>query len=276
MLQIKSDLPKETRDEIDRILAIPSGQRTNKENSFLTALDSYMTNEIIEKDSSGLILKAAGETVPTGNGFKKGAIFIKKDASESVLYQNEGDETTCSFVPISEKKGGTPVNAVAALSTLTSTNTNATAGKKVVIGSVEYTFVDALTTDPAAVPYEVLIGNDADATLANLVAAINGAEGEGSTYGTGTEAHPDVEAGTISAHAFDVTAKVSGEIGNQIAVSTDEATLSFDDETLLGGVDGTVAKKGSILVDESYLYVAIDDNSVADANWRRISVGVVY
>lgn len=46
--------------------------------------------------------------------------------------------------------------------------------------------------------------------------------------------------------------------------------------SLATGVDGTVAVKGQVYADDTYLYVAKDDNSVSDNNWRRISLGSVY
>jgi hypothetical protein len=111
---------------------------------------------------------------------------------------------------------------------LTSDNTQVTAGKKVTIGEIIYTFVSALTTDPAAIPYEVLIGADADTTLGNLKAAINGEAGEGTKYGTGTVAHPDVTCGAVTAHAVTVTAKVAGLAGNLIAKAEDDDHLDWD------------------------------------------------
>lgn len=55
----------------------------------------------------------------------------------------------------------------------------------VTVGSVTYTFKTALTSP--AVAGEVLIGADAESTAENLIAAINGEEGAGTTYSTGTE-----------------------------------------------------------------------------------------
>lgn len=86
-------------------------------------------------------------------------------------------------------------------------------------------------------PYSVLIGVDADTTLANLKAAINGAAGEGTTYSTGTEASPDVTCGNVTAHAVTVTAITPGLAGNLIAKAEDSAHLDWDGtgETLTGG-----------------------------------------
>jgi hypothetical protein len=55
----------------------------------------------------------------------------------------------------------------------------------VTVGDATYTFKTALTTP--AVAGEVLIGADATESAENLIAAINGEEGAGTTYSTGTE-----------------------------------------------------------------------------------------
>lgn len=141
--------------------------------------------------------------------------------------------------PISPTKLNFPMNEADSYASgvLTSDNTQVTAGKKVTIGEAIYTFVAALTTDPATIPYEVLIGADADETLANLKAAINGEEGEGTLYGEGTVANADVTCGAVTAHAITVTAKVAGLAGNLIAKAEDDAHLDWDGtgEFLTGG-----------------------------------------
>jgi len=81
--KLKTQLPRTTQDEIDRIQAIATGLRNTTETNFLTALRDYLYNEVILEDSADRIVIAAGITVPTGDsGFKKGAVFIKKDASD--------------------------------------------------------------------------------------------------------------------------------------------------------------------------------------------------
>ncbi len=76
--------------------------------------------------------------------------------------------------------------------------------------------------------YAVLIGADADESLTNLRSAINGTAGEGTTYSTGTEAHPDVTCGAVTAHAVTVTAIVLGLAGNLIAKAENDAHLDWD------------------------------------------------
>lgn len=75
-----------------------------------------------------------------------------------------------------------------------------------------------------------------------------------------------------------LTADVAGILGNNIALADTMANGAFTAAAikLSGGINGTVGLAGSTMVDATYLYTAIADNGVADANWRRIAVGAVY
>lgn len=107
-------------------------------------------------------------------------------------------------------------------------------------------------------------GSGADCSAADGVTAIVAAitaldtEGVGAVDGTG-----DV---------VELTADVAGVLANLIATTEACANASFATVTLEGGIDGTVAKAGAIRVDASYLYVPLADNTVADANWCRLSI----
>lgn len=41
---------------------------------------------------------------------------------------------------------------------------------------------------------------------------------------------------------------------------------------LNNGADGTVGSQWEIRVDDSYIYIAADDNTVADANWKKVAI----
>jgi len=84
--------------------------------------------------------------------------------------------------------------------------------------------------------------------LNNLAAAINGADGEGTAYSTGTVAHPLVTAGEVSNGAFTVTASSVGFAGNVDSTSSD-AHLTWGAGTLIGGIDAAVAN--DVLIGES-------------------------
>lgn len=116
-------------------------------------------------------------------------------------------------------------------------------GSQITIGDVTYTFKTALTTDPATVPNEVLIGaGDAEA-LDNLKSAINATAGEGTTYSTGTVAHPDVVATDNAATTQKVVARVPGTAVNSKATTSLDATLSWPAATL---GDGTGASNPGV------------------------------
>lgn len=119
--------------------------------------------------------------------------------------------------------------------TITSDATAPSNGDTVTIGSTVYTFRTELTTVPAAVPYEVLIGVSAAAALDNLKAAINADAGAGSTYGTGTVAHTTVEATTNTNTTQLVVARTAGADGNAIATTETSSHLSWGATSLAGG-----------------------------------------
>jgi hypothetical protein len=120
----------------------------------------------------------------------------------------------------------------AATGTLTAAS-NPSNNDTVTIGSRTYTFKTSLT--PTA--NEVLIGVDASASLDNLIAAINGAAGAGTTYASGTTAHANVTAAAGTGDTMDVTAKVAGTAGNAIATTETGTNLSWGSATLTGGVN---------------------------------------
>lgn len=206
-----------------------------------------------------------GDQIITGNLILGGGI---KNATEI-----EAEKVTTEVIGLPEK---TPVNAVAASGKLVSTGTRVSDGEKVTIGTTVYTFKTALTNP--AVAYEVLIGANTGAQATNLVAAIMGTAGAGTTYGTGTVAHTLVSAAVADTDDVALTAKTKGVAGNAIATSDDSDQLSWAEtaETLEGGIDGTVGVTNEICADDSYLYHCIGANTITGANWRRIARGNVY
>lgn len=127
--------------------------------------------------------------------------------------------------------------SVAATSTLTSNNTNVANNDTVVINGRTYTFKTNLTASTTA--NEVKIGADADASLLNLIHAINNTGTPGTDYGSLTTINADVSAASsVTAHAFLVTAKVAGTAGNAITTTTPVgATLSWTGATLANGAN---------------------------------------
>lgn len=93
-----------------------------------------------------------------------------------------------------------------------------------------YTYVAALTA-----AYQVLIGANAPASAANLVAAINAGPGSGTVYGTGTLANADVTAVLLPSNQVEVTASTPGTVGNALASTKSSAVMSWAHTTLTGG-----------------------------------------
>jgi len=112
------------------------------------------------------------------------------------------------------------------------------------------------------------LGTGTDCPAANaitaLVAAINANDTEGVTAADG------------AGDTVVLTADVAGVLGNSIATTETLSNGAFGAATLAGGVDGTIAIRSKFLMDDSYLYVCLDGNTIADKNWRRISLGPAF
>ena len=122
-----------------------------------------------------------------------------------------------------------------------------TANDTVTIADKTYKFVSALSA-----ANDVKLGSDAAGTIANLTAAINGAAGEGTTYGTGTVANAYVAA-TAGSGKVALEAKQAGAAGNAIALSASFTSASNEVVPFSGGADaGAAAKIGcAFTVDSS-------------------------
>lgn len=159
---------------------------------------------------------------------------------------------------------------VAATGTLTASG-NAANNDTVTIGTQTYTFKTVLT----GAANEVFIGVNASTSLDNLIAAINGAAGAGTTYGTGTEANTDVTALAGALDTIDVTAVIAGASGNLIASTEVSATLSWGGATLASGVGVNFIDMG--LIAGEWIFVGGDaatDQFATDANngFKRVRV----
>lgn len=106
-------------------------------------------------------------------------------------------------------------------------------GEQIVIGADTYTFNTVL-----GAAYSVLIGVDEDETLDNLIAAVEGAAGIGTIYGTGTVANADAAAEPLPGAIARVVALVPGTSGNSLAFTTNvTGAIISGAGTLTGGVD---------------------------------------
>lgn len=147
---------------------------------------------------------------------------------EAVKYQNDS-KLEQAVIYAEQHASLTP--GAQATGTLTSDATAPSDGETVVIGGVTYTYKTTLT----GAAFEVLIGANAAAALTNLKSAINASAGAGTTYGTGTTAHPSVTATTSTSTTQVVQAIAAGTPGNAITTIETSAHLSWGGATLSGG-----------------------------------------
>jgi hypothetical protein len=76
-----------------------------------------------------------------------------------------------------------------------------------------------------------------------------------------------------------VTAAVKGVVGNLIALTelaTGTAVSSVTADKIDGGIDGTVGVANETCANATDFFHCITTNTIADANWRKISLGSAY
>jgi hypothetical protein len=118
--------------------------------------------------------------------------------------------------------------------TLTSTNVNVSNNDTVTIGGKVYTFKTALTP----LEGEVLIGASADASLLNLIRALNHTGTPNTDYKVAAvDANVGADAAVSAAHSFQVYEKV-GAASPGVAVSATAVTLSWNAANTSGGKTG--------------------------------------
>ena len=156
-----------------------------------------------------------------------------------------------------------PVAAVAATGEVTLA-ANPTANDTVTIANKTYKFVSALSA-----ANDVKIGTAAADTIANLVAAVNGATGAGSTYGTGTTANVYVTAAAGSGKVT-LTAKTAGASGNALALSASFTSGSNGVVAFANGADA-----GAAVVIGRAFTVSSSDNKVVIPGGTGVFAGIL-
>jgi len=155
----------------------------------------------------------------------------------------------------------TPVNAVASQGTIDMGGI-ASAEETFVIGTQTFTWKASRSGAG-----EVTIGVDAPAAVTNIVTAI-------------TADLTDVTAVDGAGNTVVLTAATKGVAGNSIVLTEASTNMTVDGAGTLGtttpGVDGTVGTANQVAQDGSYLYVCTAVNTIADDNWRRVSLGSAY
>lgn len=178
-------------------------------------------------------------------------LIIASDIKDGIITASKMDYST----------DATPVNAVASQGTITMTNV-AVADETFVIDTQTFTWKAARTGTG-----EVTIGANAAAAVTNIVTAI--------TADLTTVTAVDGAGDTVV-----VTAATKGVAGDAIVFTENSSNMTVDGSGTLGtttaGVDGTVGTVNQVAQDASYLYVCIAVNTIADTNWRRVSLGSAY
>lgn len=147
-----------------------------------------------------------------------------------VYEADSGAGVTAGRTAVDVSAGGTKASG-----TITSDETNVSNNDTVVIVNKTYTFKTSLTPAEG----EVLIGADADASLLNLIRAINHTGTPNTDYKCAA-AHTQVTAASsVTAHAFAVTAIYTGTGPNSYATTTTAAHLSWGAATLASGASPT-------------------------------------
>ena len=184
-------------------------------------------------------------------------VFDGSKAVEGVNIQAEGKSIPVAFTAIA------PVNAVAAAGVLTFTG-GVTHGELVAIGDDIYEFNTGAGVTEGNIDVDVSGGATAGAAITALVAAIVASDtsGVGGVDGAGD---------TVV-----VTADLEGALANAIITTTDVTNASWGAAVLENGVDSTIAEKGQMFVDATYLYQSIATSTVSTGNWRRIAWGSAY
>jgi hypothetical protein len=151
----------------------------------------------------------------------------------------------------------TPVQAVFATGTFTYLGAVAT-GQLLSIGSEVYeATIDGNAKSSASyIAFATGLGATSSTSVIDaLVARIN-ASGVKCTAVTGA-----------SGRILTVAWKVTGQAGAAGQVHCSATLTGTWTTTSLVGTDGTIAPKGTVCVDSSYLYFTKDDNDAGDQNW---------
>ena len=71
---------------------------------------------------------------------------------------------------------------------------------------------------------------------------------------------------------------MAGVIGNDIIIAENMANGNFAGAAVLlsGGIDATIGSVHESMMDNSYLYLCLAENTIADKNWRRVTLGAAY
>lgn len=196
----------------------PRGSGDDPDWSFVALLVGCDTGSIADDGPLALTLTAVsgGAAITPGDG----------DAAYETLNKHTPSDITFIEAAL------LPATGTFTLTDIPSNTETVTLGTTDGATPAVYTFKTVLAS-----AFDVLIGVDVEASVTNLVAAINGEAGEGTTYGTGTTVNFDAAGELLPSDQMLATAVVAGAAGNAIASTTTCADGSWSDTTLDGGAD---------------------------------------
>ncbi len=204
----------------------------------ITALEYQKANgALAQSPGATLALTIDDSTILIGGTAQLTAVLTRVDATTTdvttkATYTNDGTNN----ISVTQAGVVTGVEGnVKATVTLTASDVF-TADETITLGNKVYTIKDTVTT----VANTVLKGASAAATLDNLKSAVNGTAGSGTTYGSATVAHTQLDATTNTDTTQLFVAKLGGTTANAY-VSTETCTnAAFGAVTLTGGTAKTV------------------------------------
>lgn len=171
----------------------------------------------------------------TGVSYANGSASAQISATSARVFGVVVNSHTSGTLRFNDGTGGTTSAGAKATRVFTASGAF-TNGETITIGTTTYTMV----TELSGAPFEVLIGANTAAALDNLKSAINKDAGEGTTYGTGTQANPDVTATTNTDTAQTVEAHRVGTYANTIPTTETCANASWAGATLTGGTESNL------------------------------------
>jgi hypothetical protein len=221
-------------------------------------LHDYHSNNIVISDTFNVFNQFFADsqsltltTNPPGNGatsfdgelnLQNPNIFFQSSTPNLRWLTNNGAIRAQNLVYFGYPVETNAVPPVAASGLLSEIGTNVVKKDKVTIGSIQYLFVSTLTNSDAN--QVEIVPSSFDASMSNLIAAVNGAAGAGVAYSTATKSNSQAMAGQLLNHAFMVTAYATGTAGNGIVTTFSPATSSVNlswngHGTLYGGAPMT-------------------------------------
>jgi len=152
----------------------------------------------------------------------------------------------------------TPVAPEASIGVLTIQADTITSGSTVTVGSVVYEFCTAAAASGNKAVTVAIVSATVGSAIVALAAAM-------CATGLVVTATTSTTTGVLT-----VTSLTGGDAGEWV-VSVSGFSASWGDSTLTGGTDGTIAAKGTLAVDTTYLYWCAADNPGSGEYWHRIA-----